>query len=292
LIITGDLNICALKSEFEIIKNICSVFKLRQLIQQATHNTRLIDQIFVSELIKVDTAGIGAPIEKIHASTWVKLEMSLAKEVTKTNERWCFKKADWHQINLYLISLNTLINIQEAENVHDAATLLQTNTQNAMSKFIPKTKCGKKEKHGWLSQELFKLHKQKEKSYRKWKQKGSQAQRSEYKKLAKRFKKAMFLQKKDHFAQIFSHCRDPSSFWRSVKCVTGKNQQISIPSLLLPIGKEANTDMEKCESLRNHFASVFTTDTKAETKYIDTEKCNEHLSVNIKYLLRKISTLP
>lgn len=293
LILTGDLNICALKPEFNVVKNICSVFKLRQLIQQPTHNARLIDQIFVSELIYEKSAGIGAPIEKIHASTWVKVEMVFTKEAPKISERWCFKKADWQQINLYLIRLNTLTNIQLAKNVHDATILLQNNTQNAMSEFIPKKKYVNKNTLGWMSQKLFHLHKQKDKSYRKWKQNGLQSKKSEYKKLAKQFKKAMFLQKKEHFEEIFSRCHDQSSFWRSVKCVTGKSQQITTPTLLLPSGKEANTDVEKCECLRNQFASVFMTDNSTtETKKVDTEKFAKRLSINIKYLLRKISKLP
>jgi hypothetical protein len=51
IIIGGDTNICALAREFEVLRDVCNIIKLSQVIDCPSHNLRLIDQIFVSERV-------------------------------------------------------------------------------------------------------------------------------------------------------------------------------------------------------------------------------------------------
>ena len=138
LILTGDTNICSLKSEFSCLENICTNLGLCQVITEPTHRNRLIDQIFVSTSLTVLSSVIDPPVEKFHWQTWVKVHM----EHKPTQEgakkvKWKFKLADWSNLNIYLMKSKLLCVVQEAESVQLAASILQARIQEDMSLFIP-----------------------------------------------------------------------------------------------------------------------------------------------------------
>jgi exonuclease III len=64
LILVGDLNVCALKPEFQQIQSFCNIMNMRQIINSPTHNERLIDHIYVAHSLTVQSHGIASPIEK------------------------------------------------------------------------------------------------------------------------------------------------------------------------------------------------------------------------------------
>jgi endonuclease/exonuclease/phosphatase family metal-dependent hydrolase len=74
LILVGDLNVCALKPEFQKIQSFCNIMTMRQIIDSPTNNNRLIDHIYVAHALTVQSHGIAFPIETLYSITWGNIE--------------------------------------------------------------------------------------------------------------------------------------------------------------------------------------------------------------------------
>jgi hypothetical protein len=179
LFLTGDLNICALQNEYKPIEDVCENFGLKQVIDIATHNSRLIDHIFLPISIAVHSHGISPPVEKTHAQTWVKVLLSPPQYCQSNITVWKYKYADWKSFNIDLLNSNILANVVAEKSVDKAVELLQSQLQKCMETHIPKASRRNKS-NSWVTRELVALHKTKVKSYRKWMQNKTDKERSEY----------------------------------------------------------------------------------------------------------------
>jgi exonuclease III len=137
LILAGDTNMCALTPEYKPIQAICDNMKFIQVINQTTHKNRLIDQIFVHSSLTVQSAGIAAPIENIHAQTWTKVVIPIHKAKTEYRKVWLYKKANWNKMNFRLMQTNILNEIRNAKSVQHAAQILQATITKTRSECIP-----------------------------------------------------------------------------------------------------------------------------------------------------------
>jgi hypothetical protein len=257
LILAGDLNLCFLLPEFKLMQNWCDVMEMTQVIKYPTHNKRLIDHIYVPKSVVVDSAGIEAPVERVHAQTWVKLCLPVPQMPSLKSPSWIFKKANWLLMNIRLMQLSTLQLVEAAPDVSSAMLLIEENIHKVMLECIPKSN-GRAKKHTeWITENLLNLFRQKSKAYRKWKKCESNTWRATYKLYVKQIKKGIFMAKKDFFLKSLDGCHDPGSFWRGLNRFTGRKQREDIPTLNTQSGGEAITDKEKAEVLMLQFASVF-----------------------------------
>jgi exonuclease III len=290
LILTGDLNLCALSPEFKPIQDICDNMKLIQLINQATHKNRLIDQIFVHVSAVVKASGIAAPIENIHVQTWAKLEISKPKKDSKWTKIWSYKKTDWRGMNMKLMESNLLQEIINAETVQHAAQKFISVIVETREKCIPQTKVNKSRSRSWINTELINTLKAKKKAYLKWRKQGTETLRAQYKKLVKRLKKETFLAKKKFLFDEFTGCKDYAEFWKRLNMHTGRLERQEIPMLITKEGTEANNSKEKAEALLVQFQSVFKT---KDDELIQFNQEDEHLAeCSIQHILRKIKKMP
>jgi hypothetical protein len=257
VILLGDLNICALLPEFNVVKAWGDSVDLRQVVCDATHGNRLIDHIYVPTHFEVHSCGIASPIEKTHAQTWIKLYLPMSSLHPQRTRSWKFSKTNWTEMNLRLMKLNLLSQVQNSDCPNTAATFLEESIRQVMVEIIPRSSCRIRKSPFWFTKSLVVLHRAKEKAYRKWRSSGQNDHRASYKRLVKKMKKEMFVEKKKAFFESFSECKNPAKFWSALNKFTGRSYRTQVPTLMTPSGTEASSDADKAEVLKSQFASVF-----------------------------------
>jgi hypothetical protein len=166
LILVVDTNICAASNESNQLNALCSLFSLQQLIKEPTHKSRIIDQIFVSAILRIYSSGIAPPIEKTHVQTWAKLFLSTSDcPQDSQHPRWIFRKADWLPLNLSLMRSNILERVAAAIDTNAAVCILQTEILKSMVTHIPRAKLKGRNK-GWINNKVIQLHKERCKLYK------------------------------------------------------------------------------------------------------------------------------
>jgi hypothetical protein len=259
LILTGDTNICSLKSEFNCLENVCTNLGLCQVITEPTHRNRRIDHIFVSTSLTVISSGVDPPVENFHSQTWVKVLMEYKPTQEDAKKvKWKFKQADWSNLNVYLMKSKLLCVVQEAKSVHLAASILQAQIQEGMSLFIPNgTSKKNRQVSGCFSNETLQLFYTKRKTYRKWRKSQSTQSLALYKKIEKSVRKRVYVEKRENFHKAFQRCQDASEFWKTLNHFTGCSRTSDIPLLLTPTGVEVTESRSKADVLCQQFAFVF-----------------------------------
>ncbi|MCP3662464.1 MAG: endonuclease/exonuclease/phosphatase family protein, partial [Gammaproteobacteria bacterium] len=77
IVLLGDFNIDGLSPDSDAVNVSMAPLNFRQLIQEPTHLGRCLDHIYLSrDAVDCFSAGIGPPVEKNHALTWVQLRFS------------------------------------------------------------------------------------------------------------------------------------------------------------------------------------------------------------------------
>lgn len=290
LVLTGDINICALQSEFKIMQELCSSLHMKQIIATPTHANRLIDHIYIPEAASIISSGISSPIEKKHAQTWVKVRFHASVVTTKRLPNWRFNKADWVILNMRLMQSNSLQHIQLAESTDTAAKILQSEIQKAMEESIPKSVSKRKKSHAWVTNNIKELHKNKTKVYRKWKVNGSSEHQAAYKHLEKQCRKEILIEKRKFFFSTFSNCNDMRSFWSALNRFAGRSYHSDIPDLKMLSGDTATSDIDKANVLRQQFATVFVKDSQSYS--VTTHNCAcTYPRASPKRILNKIKKL-
>jgi hypothetical protein len=166
LILVVDTNICAASNESNQLNALCSLSSLQQLIKEPTHKSRIIDQIFVSAILRVYSSGIAPPIEKTHVQTWATLFLSTSDcPQDSQHPRWIFLKADWLPLNLSLMRSNILERVAAAIDTNAAVCILQTEILKSMVTHIPRAKLKGRNK-GWINNKVIQLHKERCKLYK------------------------------------------------------------------------------------------------------------------------------
>jgi exonuclease III len=290
LIIAGDTNICALLPEYRAVMDLLEMINLKQLITTPTHNNRLIDQIFVSDTLVVHSAGLGPPVEKVHALTWANIYLPVILEEQQEQVVWKFRRADWLNMNIHLMKSDILVRCKNATNVNEAALLLQNSIKSAMTLFIPKGHTRNKKRFSWFSKEIERLFIIKRKAYNHWRRKQTNSNLSTYKSAKKKLAKEIYLAKKKYFDEAFSQCRNTSNFWSALNHFTGRKNKTEIPTLTCPAGNDIEDDHGKAELLCKQFVSVFRESERPTM--IEFTSDDSIPKASIKLMLQIISRLP
>jgi hypothetical protein len=293
VVLCGDTNTCALSNEFIQLGDICAAFNLAQIVDSPTHNGRLIDHIYVSNNIAVHSSGTNPPIEKVHASPWVRITVPHStphKETGRTT--WNYKRANWPGLMCNLMERNILESVIQLPTVDDAVNTLEKSIKDAMELFIPKNDRKFKKKLPWMTKEITDAHNEERKKYRKWKQSGSLTHKGAYKRLTKQLKKLTFIAKKTHFQRTFEKCSDSAKFWKALNGMIGRKVRSEIPTLSRDDGSSvASKETDKAELLQRQFSSVFNSSNTAALDLSDLQD-EEIPFISVKYVLKKMQSLP
>jgi exonuclease III len=257
LIFAGDTNICALQTEFRPLEDLCKQMNMRQVITEPTHKARLIDQIFISKNLTLDSTGIGSPVEKYHSLTWARFKLHVSTVASSKKVMWRFKRVNWIHMNVQLMKSSVLSDLKKAPSVHAAVLLLQDKIKLAMEACIPKVIPNRRKINQWVTPDLVNLFKAKQKAYRKWKTHLSSRNLSLYKSAEKKLRKEIFTQKQQFYQDAFRKCQDSASFWKTLNSFTGRKTVSQIPSLISSTGEVVEDDNHMADLLCQQFASVF-----------------------------------
>ena len=151
---------------------------------------------------------------------------------------------------------NILKEVQGADSVHSAAEAFQSQIHQVMSDCIPKTTCKRRNIYGWITKTIIELFKEKNKSFRKWKQHGLNNHQANYRRLKRKLHKEIMIEKRKYFNKLLSDTKDVVSFWKNLNKLRGNRPQVDIPTLRLESDQEAEQDDVKAEALLRQFSSA------------------------------------
>ena len=257
-----------------------------------------------------DITRVGALGKSDHATILVKL--AVVGQATKVHVRPNYHKGDYAGMRQYFDATDWEKEFQDLT-VNQAWISFREKTEEAKSRFIPKTKTTGGKKNKWMDRDTLETVKKKRKLYRKWldtksrmeipdqrREKGTttnisreQADYAEYAKARNKATKACKRAKIRMEATVASQAKkNPKSFWSYVKSKTGT--RTGIPDLKSEDGFLAVTDKEKAETLNSFFQSVFTLEPdgdlpsppafQLETELTDYDITTEEVSKRLKKL--------
>ena len=287
LILAGDFNICGLDTaEFRPLRNLADSCDCVQLINEPTHKNRMLDLIFVSKCATVLDFGVGAPVEKFHATVWATLDL---KANTKPVERvtvLSYKQADIAGLRRTLGTMDLFGMVRNAATLDQAAGRWTEVVNDAMEKHIPKRTFIPKLGKNWMTPEIMRLSKLKDEMYRVQKRRPTGKTVSAYKTIRRSLRKIIRQEKMQHFLNIFN---EPTGFWKAFNSVTGKSWRQDMPSLLLESGIYAESDEEKAEALLRHYQGPIPTCELPQQKPLNDYNPGICSTVEV---IRKIKALP
>ena len=250
---------------------------LEQHVEEATHTSgNILDLILTDKeglVNNVTMMGrIGMSDHEL-ISFRVQVENKNVKD-NRTNRNYKRAKYDKMKTELHYANWDEILG---GKCVNEMWGQIKNRIHEQMDKHVPIKKAAKKNDPLWLDDETKILIRKKRTAWKKWKDKKTEANRIEYKKLENEVKKKI-RKKKNHEEKEIVKCRktNPKRYYRYInkaratKCKVGplKNDQNEI--VIDP--------REQAEQLNKYFASVFT---KSETEMPPTpEKLNKECNLS------------
>ena len=172
-----------------------------------------------------------------------------------------FKSADWCKLKNE-ISKMTDEYFDTDPNSHDVNTnwiFFRDNLTTLMNNTIPHCNTKAKSHLPWISRELIRMQRRRNKSHKKAKQTGLNRHWEQFRELRRQTTKALATSYKSYVNnQIGDSLKtNPKRFWSFIKA--NKRENIGIPTLRVN-EKPITNDRDKANALNNQFTSVFTSE--------------------------------
>ena len=177
--------------------------------------------------------------------------------VYKNNiEKYRFYKGDFIGLNNHLNNANWEKN-KKLENVHDMWDELLCNVNQAVSKFIPRSKKGMRKGPEWLDKTVLEAVKNKHEMLNKFQKQRNGENWSTYVQARNRATKIVKLAKRNSERRVVMEIKsNPKIFWNMVNRKT--KMKPGITDLETKECNKITDDKQKAEELNNFFVSVFT----------------------------------
>ncbi|XP_037034212.1 uncharacterized protein LOC119072993 [Bradysia coprophila] len=183
----------------------------------------------------------------------------------ESNVMFCFRKANYDDINRYLSDVVLLQH--SAPDVNESITTLYTNIYDVFEKFIPLATIRSSRNPKWYTKELLHRKNVRNKEFRKL---SAKRKHQLLNVIPTILDDRLFLQAKHEyevlrtklhsdFIREKSSCikTDPKSFWRHINA---KRKSNNLPAVVELNGKKASTDSEKANLFAEYFQSVYATE--------------------------------
>jgi len=256
---------------------------LRQLIQEPTHLLRYIDHIYMSRNgSDCSAVGIGPPIEKNHALTWIRLKkISVSRGPKISCEVWDWKDADWNRARALLTlwehngAERNLV--EEIENQHisvdDAANHLTAELRQLQSLVVPhKMVWFRHNSCPWMDKSLLRHFQRRNQAFRQWKTSGTPNARKKWIRLKKTVKSRCKGAKKLFVKDNFDKAKTKAEFWKCVRKLENPEHMDRLSDVKLRDGSFV-TGGEAANAFSAEFAQNF--------NYGDDENAHVYLDRNI-----------
>jgi hypothetical protein len=238
---------------------------LHQHVKEPTHcrpgqRANTLDLILTNEEGMIDDVDYSAPIGKSHHSV-LTFTLKCSKENPPFKPRPLFEKGDYTNMARELGGIDWK-NLLEEKSCEDAWECLHNRIQEAIEKFVPKSKPpGKKTKPKWMTPELQEKIRKKQTAYRKYMNTREGADYQKYSKLRNQVKWLCRKAVRDHEREI---ARGAKMNTKAVFSYAKKRMKTKsgVADLTRTDGSTATKSAEKAEVLNEFFSSVFTREDK------------------------------
>ena len=202
----------------------------------------------------------------------------------------CFKKADYAVINAFLSTIDWDEVYSNCVTTQEYWNSFKDVINTAIYNFVPFVAPVRRKHSPWFNESLRKLHKAKNRNWKKYNRSRNVVTYSEYKSSANKFR-AEFLKSKCMFEKnLFRSDNSKGKFYGYIKSQTTVNQ--SIPSIKKNDGSLVFTDQEKAHEFINYFSSVSTMDNNVLPEFAP--QCNgslENFSCNVRDVIKVVMKL-
>uniref|UniRef100_A0A914D2H6 Reverse transcriptase n=1 Tax=Acrobeloides nanus TaxID=290746 RepID=A0A914D2H6_9BILA len=257
LIAGGDYNVNWLDhDESEDLRRMAEDYKLDQVVKDATHGPKLLDQVYLSHGIQPLEVRNLAQIEKLHKIPLVTVKVSFTRQKTEPIEIYDYAKAKWDQLVIKLSRENLCHTISHATTVSIAWTNWLNTVTTAIDECIPKKRVRRKNSSKWITKQLKLISRAKDLASELLQRKRTPENLAAFRRLRKNFKKEIAQAKAYYVKRRFEDANTPCKFWTCVNELTGKRNKPVIPDLETP-EFTARTDLDNAELLGKTFEKSF-----------------------------------
>jgi len=236
--------------------------QLSQLVTFPTRAQNVLDLCFTTNPNSVTSC---EPIPGLSDHDAVLITIKTPKHVIKQHPRtvYLYKLADWEKIREEIFNLSHdyfEINQVSPQSLDENWSFFLHNIQEIIKTNTPTKNLSTRTHLPWLSSDLKRLIRKKQRVYRRAKQYRRDSDWIEYKSLQKEVDHKLKYQHKSYLKNLTSlPSNNKKALWRYIK--SRKQENIGTSALVNPINGEIMTDpVEKANALNQHFQSVFTSE--------------------------------
>ncbi len=260
VMVLGDTNRDFLTAEFDIFDPMMDQFSMRQIIQEPTHKSRCIDQVFATFDIHIPKSGTACPIEKFHAVTWAQLsDLSMKKSPPCTLMSWKWNEIDFDQAQ-FLLGYNEMgesrdlpLEIEECPDVDSACNYLTRIILEVQQLTVPhKVVRLRNQPCPWMSKQLLRSLQRRDKAYRAFKRTKTAEAQTLWVKLKKKAKWKCKEAKRNFVSTCFQQCQSIADYWKIIRKLLGQKEQ-NITALTLEDGTLLRSAKDQAEGLSDQF---------------------------------------
>ncbi len=280
LVLLGDLNLCPLDRrqswQSDVISQFCQTFGLYQVIQQPTHNERLIDHCFLGDRSLFAQCGLAPTLERKkrgkcegHAVIWIQLHhLKSPKPQPVSFSSWNWADFDFNHSVFELCYTqdgqrrNLVAEMWSCGTVDSAAQFLTDELLRILHLTCPQRVVRFKHYASWITRNLLRLIQRKHVAWRHFKRDRNNHQlMSRWRHLCARVRTEVRLAKEAHMAGQFEKVDSINSFWAVIRKVTNQHQSASIPALRLVNGSYVTSNEQKAQALADSLAQNYNSST-------------------------------
>ena len=238
-VMVGDFNIDFSNQNhplFSKFHSIASSFLLYQVVKDYTHinlsgNHTTIDLAFVSSLELLISCTTVPPLSSsdhlgFKLCFYITLPRHLLNCVSKTV--WCYQEADFEKANNFLSQLQWDCLVNDQHGVDTSWMNWYNHFTHTMSECIPKKRIISDNRPPWISDDILKAIRRRNRLFAAYKKSGNKYKLVEYKYTRNAIVSAIRVSKVKFFQKL--HTADKKSFWKIVKRLT--NNCSTIPTLI------------------------------------------------------------
>ena len=228
--------------------------------QEYTHinlsgNHTTIDLAFVSSLELLISCTTVPPLSSsdhlgFKLCFYITLPRHLLNCVSKTV--WCYQEADFEKANNLLSQLQWDSLVNDQHGVDTSWMNWYNHFTHTMSECIPKKRIVSDNRTPWISEDILKAIRRRNRLFAAYKKSGNEYKLVEYKYTRNAIVSAIRVSKVKFFQKL--HTADKKSFWKMVKRLT--NNRSTIPTLIHN-DVQISDDVSKAEVLNNEFYNNF-----------------------------------
>ncbi len=249
---------CQTKGIHEKILDIAQDHLLEQVVEEPTRGTNILDLIFLSNPNIVNRINV-APGLGDHEMVYAELDIQPKRQTTKPREILKFGKANWDKIKDDMEKLAENFGETKTENmtVNEMWTSFKTSLASTIQKNVPSRMSRSRRGFPWVTQEVRRLLRKRDKLHRKVVGSGNSTDTSHLKNLKKHIQKTIRQNYWNYIQDIVTPAQGGSNkkFWQYVKSLRKDSSGVSP---LKENGKLFTDPTRKADILNRQFKSAFT----------------------------------